>query len=56
MKPEQLQLEFGRKNQLKFSSENEFFEMLGMLCKKGSHTTITGKKTEALTVYKEDGV
>ena len=55
MKQEILQLEFGRKNQLKFSSEEEFFEMLGLLCRKDSLTTITGDKTDAMTIYKEDG-
>ena len=56
MKPKKLLLEFGKKNQLKFSNEEEFFEMLGMLCRKNSLTTITGKKKDGMIPYNADGI
>ena len=45
-----LQLTFGSQEQLKFADEDEFFEMLGILCKDGS-TKLSGSKTEWFTLY-----
>lgn len=44
METGKLQLVFGPDGKIKFGNEGEFFEMLGILCRKDGHTGIKGNK------------
>ena len=55
-KLQQLQLVFGRKEQLKFTGEEEFFEVLGILCKPERLVEIIGRKRDGLQMYDNEGI